>query len=100
MNWAEHIENYNDFSDLSNSELLESISVMKEKVAYFHSRELVRLERMKSKAIISNLELFEKVRNQYETTRSTPPSIWFENWEIYLTILAEAEKRELFQKVG
>ena len=100
MNWAENIENYTDFSDLSNSELLESISVMKEKAAYFHSRELVRLERMKTKAIISNLELFERIRNQYEETRSTPPSKWFESWEIYLTILAEAERRELFQKVG
>ena len=61
---------------------------------------MVRLERMKTKAIISNLELFERIRNQYEETRSTPPSKWFENWEIYLTILAEAERRELFQKVG
>ena len=100
MNRAEHIENFTDFSELSNSELLENISLMKEKAAYYHSRELVRLERMKTKAIITNLELFERLKNQYEETRSTPPNKWFEKWEIYLLIQAEAEKRKLFQKAG
>jgi hypothetical protein len=96
MYYAEQIQNNSDFSNLSNSQLLESIAVMKEKAAYFHSRELVRLERLKAKAIISNIDLYQTIRDQYNQTRSTPPHVWFEGWEIYISILKEAEKRNLF----
>ena len=95
MNWLiERDENFKP-EQLSDEQILQSIQFIENKIEYLYHKELVRLEKLKAKAIIKDLEQFRNFQEKYYSTKSIAPDVWLETWEIYRGILNEAEKRNL-----
>ena len=90
----DHLINCN-FSDLTNEQLLQNISSLKQRVEYYYCKELRRLEKNKRKAIIKDLNEFRRIQEKYNLMKSISPFDWLENWEVYNAIKKEAEKRSL-----
>ena len=82
-------------SELSNSQILDNINYAKLRFEHLYRRELRKLERIKSSAIIRDLEEFRSAQEKYFEIKASHPKAWFENWEIYKLILREAQKRKL-----
>jgi hypothetical protein len=82
-------------SELSNSQLLDNYAYAGKRYEYLYCRELRRLEKIQSRAIIKNLEEFKQAQSKYFQIKSTHPKIWFENWDVYKEIIEEASRRNI-----
>lgn len=82
-------------SELTNSQILENLTYAERRYEYLYCRELRRLEKIQSKAIIKNLEEFKSAQTKYFQIKSTHPKIWFENWDVYKEIIEEANRRNI-----
>lgn len=82
-------------SELTNIQILENLTYAERRYEYLYCRELRRLEKIQSKAIIKNLEEFKSAQTKYFQIKSTHPKIWFENWDVYKEIIEEANRRNI-----
>jgi hypothetical protein len=98
MYWVDEPNNAS-ISDLSNSQILENLFYVKKRFEYLYRRELCKLEKMKSNAIIRNIEEFKSAQKKYFQMKSMLPEAWLESWEVYKEILHEASKRNLVSKI-
>lgn len=94
MYWVEEPNNVS-VSELTNSQILENLTYAERRYEYLYCRELRRLEKIQSKAIIKNLEEFKSAQTKYFQIKSTHPKIWFENWDVYKEIIEEANRRNI-----
>jgi len=95
MYWIEENENPINVVSLSNNQIIDNITYIESKYEFFYCKELRRLEKLKTVAIIRDLDEFENAQKQYNHLKSMSPEIWFENWETYKLLLEEAGKRNL-----
>ncbi len=94
MYWVE--DPYNtSVTELTNSQILENLAYAERRYEYLYCRELRRLEKIQSRAIIKNLEEFKSAQSKYFQIKSTHPKIWFENWEVYKQMVEEATRRNI-----
>lgn len=94
MYWVEEPDG-KSVTELSNSQILENIAYASKRFEYLYCRELRRLEKLQSTAIIKNLEEFKAAQTMYFQTKSMNPKVWFENWEVFKEITKEACRRNL-----
>lgn len=94
MYWVEEPNNAS-VSDLSNSQILENLHFAGKRFEYLYCRELRKLEKVQSTAIIKNIDEFKSAQTKYFEIKSMHPKIWFENWDVHKQIMEEAVKRNL-----
>ena len=94
MYWVEEPNN-GAVSELSNSQILENLSFAGKRFEYLYCRELRKLEKVQSKAIIKNVEEFKSAQTKYFEIKSMHPKVWFENWDVYKLMIEEAAKRNI-----
>ena len=98
MYWVEE-PNSASVSKLSNTQILDNINYAKLQFEYLYRRELCKLERIKSTAIIRNLEEFKSVQKKYFEIKSTQPKTWLENWDVFKVMIKEAYTRNLISNI-
>ncbi len=86
-------------SELSNAQLLFSYIYLKRTFKHLYRKRLKALAKKEKRAIIYDLELFQKIKEKKYSLRCCTPQKWLEEWDFYKGILNELEKRKISRKL-
>ena len=86
-------------SEFNNTQLLFSYIYIKSTFNHLYHKKLSLLSKKEKKAIIYDLDLFEKIKQKKYSLRCCTPQKWLENWNVFQTLLSEMEKRNLSRKM-